>query len=419
MLVKFGYDLDKCIELYQLLSKEIFGHTQLLGRWTLGLGQPRYSGNHMRQTVVDEVIKKAPDVRNQNADYSLEEILTHEDFCCAVVCREEDDDTDEAVFLCSHRDELHAAVLCHHSCRHADQKDVLIKVADAARATSAAPTYFDPVMLLNKSLVDGGFGWTNNPSKATWNHYFELRQKNYEQVRFVNLGTGSKPKGYTAPKPEKSWTNYLKIPALQNAKKLMKRLQDMATDSDQVGWQMRSIELAGNILKFARFSADKGDIHLIQLHEYERNDDIKAATKDYIDNGVIVTLDETLEEKSIPVKDALMETARHLAETYQTRIVEGRRKPPVASHNHQRQAVSPVAAASTQAPEVDQHSSHTSADDEQRPSAPENTREPTPQLPQQPFQQHDESQDHIHSPKITSLTIRVNTDGSIGPTAAA
>lgn len=81
MLVKFGYDVSQCIELYKLLSQQIFGYTQFWGTMTLGLRWPKYSGNHMRKVIVDEVIMKAPNVQHQDAEYELENILTHQDFC--------------------------------------------------------------------------------------------------------------------------------------------------------------------------------------------------------------------------------------------------------------------------------------------------------------------------------------------------
>ncbi|KAJ9652360.1 hypothetical protein H2198_008399 [Neophaeococcomyces mojaviensis] len=66
-------------------------------------------------------------------------------------------------------------MLYHHRCRERleDNTDQ-IKVVDPARATHAAPTYFNLVETIGKLLVDGGFNLANNPSKAAWDHYFEL-----------------------------------------------------------------------------------------------------------------------------------------------------------------------------------------------------------------------------------------------------
>lgn len=194
---------------------------------------------------------------------------------------------DPELLLCSHRDQIGEASLCHHPCRHQyGGNEAHVLVADAARATSAAPTYFSHVDILGKFLVDGGYGQTNNPSYATWQHYFEWSPRaNYGRVNLVNLGTGSKPKGH---KGNKGWFDYFPNTLLPGFVKTMKTLAALATDSEQAARHMRSIEKAGDKLKFSRFSANTGGIHAIALHEYERMDEIVASTNEYLQDEVVL-----------------------------------------------------------------------------------------------------------------------------------
>ncbi|MDF2691159.1 MAG: patatin [Gammaproteobacteria bacterium] len=56
----------------------------------------------------------------------------------------------------------------------------------AARATSAAPTYFNPLKIKNHLLVDGGI-FVNNPAGALYSHIVSRKEKN---ILLISLGTG-------------------------------------------------------------------------------------------------------------------------------------------------------------------------------------------------------------------------------------
>ena len=72
-----------------------------------------------------------------------------------------------------------------------------IEMAAAARATSAAPTYFDPARLPSfqdegeHALVDGGV-FANNPSTAAYADALDLWSENVE-IQVVSIGTGLAP----------------------------------------------------------------------------------------------------------------------------------------------------------------------------------------------------------------------------------
>jgi predicted acylesterase/phospholipase RssA len=62
-----------------------------------------------------------------------------------------------------------------------------VRMADAARATSAAPTYFEPYLLGERSLVDGGV-FATNPAMCAYAEAARLQPG--AEVRLVALGTG-------------------------------------------------------------------------------------------------------------------------------------------------------------------------------------------------------------------------------------
>ena len=122
-----------------------------------------------------------------------------------------------------------SAVVCREHCSSSQYskllpKPVLIcslpcnntstcKVCHAARATSAAPTFFPVMRVENRFFADGGLG-TNNPSFAIYFHYLANQRKksadptaasadsappfsshgdlDCSRVRFINIGTGAK-----------------------------------------------------------------------------------------------------------------------------------------------------------------------------------------------------------------------------------
>ncbi|KAH0031119.1 hypothetical protein KCU80_g11312, partial [Aureobasidium melanogenum] len=64
-----------------------------------------------------------------------------------------------------------------------------IEVWKAARATSAAPTYFDSVAAGDKELVDGGLG-ANNPLGWLWNEVLSVFGPTRPTNCFLSIGTG-------------------------------------------------------------------------------------------------------------------------------------------------------------------------------------------------------------------------------------
>lgn len=176
-------------------------------------------------------------------------------------------------------------------------------MADASRATSAAPTYFDPVRIMRKILVDGGYGETNNPSQDAWQHYTELKEiLRTDRVRWVNIGTGTS-KDQSLP-PKRAWKDLLLPNYFQNIMHTLRDLEKIATDSENTGVSMRLIsDMDRSQLDFYRFSATNG-VHKISLDDYLAidNKELERLTLEYV--------------KEPKVEEGLRALARSLADDY-------------------------------------------------------------------------------------------------------
>lgn len=85
-----------------------------------------------------------------------------------------------------------------------------IPIWQVARATSAAPTYFDSITIDNRKFGDGGFG-SNNP--AQW-MYWEVCQMNGNEKSFIgmliSIGTGQSPVSRFSKGGLRKFVKYLK-----------------------------------------------------------------------------------------------------------------------------------------------------------------------------------------------------------------
>lgn len=159
------------------------------------------------------------------------------------------------------------------------------EMADAARATSAAPTFFDPARILKKILVDGGYGETNNPSQDAWVHYTVLKEiLETDRTRWINIGTGTSndlPLQY-----KRGWKDFLLPRYLQNVMHTIRDLEKIATDSERTGKFMHEMSKMNKWkLDFHRFSATNG-VHAIALDDYQviDNKELERLTKEYLND---------------------------------------------------------------------------------------------------------------------------------------
>lgn len=102
----------------------------------------------------------------------------------------------------------------HFFKQHKSSNDIFnFKVKDVARATSAAPTYFETARVKNISgspfpLIDGGV-FVNNPAMVAYSEartmdFGEIEKPAAKDMMIVSIGTGSRSKQY-AYKSAKDW----------------------------------------------------------------------------------------------------------------------------------------------------------------------------------------------------------------------
>lgn len=171
----------------------------------------------------------------------------------------------------------------------------------AARATSAAPTYFPAQKIADRSFVDGGLQF-NNPSHAIFQHYSRSilvkesqtesasesiphnhshGELNFTKVRIINLGTGTKADA-SSTRP-----NFITriIPGVRNATSLATTIREIAIGTENVADFMRSIaEIRGGRpdVKYERFSANNG-VGGIKMDGYKDLEEIGRLTRMYLD----------------------------------------------------------------------------------------------------------------------------------------
>ncbi|MEE8105949.1 MAG: patatin-like phospholipase family protein [Planctomycetota bacterium] len=144
----------------------------------------------------------------------------------------------------------------------AASKDFLVR--DVARATSAAPTYFEAARIYSRSripypLIDGGV-FANNPTMCA---YAECRNMDQEDaggrirnprakdIAILSLGTGGKRKSY-------AWSEAKDWGAIGWIKPVIDIM--MAGSADTVDFQMKRIyEAVGKPAQYLRIEPDLGD----------------------------------------------------------------------------------------------------------------------------------------------------------------
>lgn len=176
-------------------------------------------------------------------------------------------------------------------------------VCDAARATSAAPTYFAAQKINNRYFVDGGMEY-NNPSFAIFSHYAEPifaesshrtsfsnlsastaghSSFDFSKVRIVNIGTGTRSKD-VHPRRRDALARLVPTP-IRMGIFLKTTLTQFAVESEKTANQMRSLaQVSGEVLglKWERFSPTNRICH-IKLDKYKQLTQIEVLTREYLD----------------------------------------------------------------------------------------------------------------------------------------
>lgn len=210
----------------------------------------------------------------------------------AVICREHCSSTQYSKLL------KKAVPICSLPCK--DSFDCT--VCDAARATSAAPTFFPVMQIQDRYFADGGLG-NNNPSFAIYFHYTANERKkstrpmaasadsappysshgdlDCSRVRFTNIGTGAK---VDEVEPRNRDRLASLVPGfIRKGVFLKQTLTDIAVESENKAEMMREFQyLNPDIIMYERFDANHG-VSNIKLDNYNALGEIREKTERYLE----------------------------------------------------------------------------------------------------------------------------------------
>jgi len=141
----------------------------------------------------------------------------------------------------------------------------------AARATSAAPGFFEPVIVDGITFYDGGLG-ANNPSMEAWEEIRDVWKPRKDNVAdivscFISIGCGD--------------------PGLQTIEQgafkfLTESLANLATETKKTATRFHRAN--GELFrekKCMRFNVEQG-LQFVGLEEYKERNKIKNAAEEYI-----------------------------------------------------------------------------------------------------------------------------------------
>ena len=223
--------------------------------------------------------------------------------CC--YCRSDANATQSAVVCREHLSpsryaglKKKAVCICSLDC---GEENVVCRVCDAARATSAAPTYF-PVAKIEaiggqRYFSDGGFE-NNNPTISIINHYETYKRAksaapyndtpqvarhgnlDFTRARYVNIGTGTMTDALARHRD----TVASLLPGFVRMGIFLKEtLTEIAVSAERDAAFVRMMADRDPInLKYERFSADTG-VCFIKLYHYKRLPQIKELTEKYLE----------------------------------------------------------------------------------------------------------------------------------------
>ncbi|KAH0021871.1 hypothetical protein KCU78_g5966, partial [Aureobasidium melanogenum] len=242
----FKLTVKEAITEYELLSKEVFGAPR-----SMFSRRSRYSGSNLEK-VIKTLVKKYKG--------SEDEVLVQTDGECKV-------------FVCTQQaraiDRRHAFLM-----RSYDGPFRIdgLTIWQAARATSAAPTFFERLEIGTNEFIDGGIGF-NNPSKALLRETRRLFEKDPDRsvTCIISIGTGV-PKRIDLAKLSGFGLAYIKD--------LVKALSDMATDCQEIAEEMTAMfKATPNI--YVRFDVEQG-LQDVRMDSYEDLNIIRANTQNYL-----------------------------------------------------------------------------------------------------------------------------------------
>jgi predicted acylesterase/phospholipase RssA len=142
-------------------------------------------------------------------------------------------------------------------------------VYEAARATTAAPTFFKPSKINGTTLVDGAFGY-NNPTKLAYSEAIDLWPE--RDLCIVSLGTGLVPDSWQ--EKEKRWGLFETLSSATYA----------VTDSEPTHYDMLTLTRSKMMINIDYFRFNPPDLgkYPLDVHGKQKLEEIESKTVEYI-----------------------------------------------------------------------------------------------------------------------------------------
>ncbi|KAF5630109.1 calcium-independent phospholipase A2 [Fusarium sp. NRRL 52700] len=264
MLGRLQMDVDECISAYNDLIKVVFNEKARVhqSKFSLrGQTQARFDSGGLKaaieKTVKDRGLTSTDsmvDSREPDCKVSLRQLIKLASFVCAT-------------------SKLDAAV-CRFRSYKSHKSSVSATICQAARATSAATTFFNPVSIEGMKFVDGALG-ANNPVDQVEEEATEIWCPGTGNLQplvkcFISIGTGRLP-AYNID---------------DRVDKFIGALAKMATDAEKVAeastkrWRQHFEQG-----RYFRFNVEHG-LQTVGMKEYRKKREIQAATDKYLDSQV-------------------------------------------------------------------------------------------------------------------------------------
>ncbi|KAK9258491.1 acyl transferase/acyl hydrolase/lysophospholipase [Lipomyces tetrasporus] len=260
MLGRLEMDIDECIQAYIKLSKEIFPKEEPVKWWwwwwrwwsTVAKYFNAYRGKswfsaEALERCLKETIKEKLGESEVDQEFLTESNSSKVSVCVTRVANR------SQTMIRGYPSKMEPPVKC--------------TIWEAARATSAAPLYFDPISIgsLGSIYADGGMG-NNNP---VWALYNEVRREWSEaQIAcLVSIGTGK-----------------LETMGLGSGlQEVLRACVDIATETEKTAQQFLAHSDMAKQGRYFRFNVEQG-MQGVGLEECKHMDKMDAATQGYLNN---------------------------------------------------------------------------------------------------------------------------------------
>ena len=272
MLGRLEMDVDSSLEAYKGLMGDIFGKRGKKINWRLDV-KGQFSSVALENAIKSMVpTGEDPEKALLNDGRSKQRPLQSVSFGRLSI---KASDSWTYRFVCAVRENNTTPVRL----RSYDSEDALvdddITVWQAGRATSAATSFFDPIVIgEGRAYVDGALGF-NNPMTEVWleaQNIWTPDQGNIEPMIkcIVSIGTGNPG---TSPVGKKPWP-------------IIRTLREIATQTEGTerifAMEHRDLLDKSNV-RYFRFNVEQG-LQNVGLEEFERHGDISAATAKYLND---------------------------------------------------------------------------------------------------------------------------------------